>query len=214
VLFEGASQSDISHFDRMYDYLIRKVSLASGGRQLLLKNPPALGRIEQVLKRYPDTRFIHVYRNPWLVHASTMRLMQRFTEQLAFQDCDQPLIERFVSTRYAAIMDRWQQTRSLIPSGQLVELRHEDITADPVESVRQVYDQLSLSGWDQMQPRVSAYADTLTGYRNNQYRFPQDYLDRLRPYLEPVAAQLKYVEPAADAQRSSASNAVEAGMNS
>lgn len=118
--------------------LLAKVSYAAGGKRLLLKNPPNLGRVPEVLRLYPDAKFIHVYRNPWRVHASSMKLMQRFTEELAFQSHEMSAAEDFVSKRYAAIMQKWFSDRQLIPPENLIELRHEDITSRPNETVEKI----------------------------------------------------------------------------
>ncbi len=192
VLFEEVSQRDIAHWSGYYEYLLRKVSYARGGRRLLLKNPPNLGRIPEVLKLYPDAKFIHVYRNPCIVHASTVKLMNRFMENLAFQTHDPRQVEEFISRRYHLILQKWFQDRPQIPVENLIELRHEDIIARPVEIIEAVYRQFGLSNWSAMHPRLLAYSETLTGYRNNEYIFETDYLDRIRPYLEPIAARLGY----------------------
>ncbi len=115
MLFQGVTDADVRNYLDTYDFLLKKVSFAADGKRLLLKNPPNLGRVAAILKRYPKAKFIHVYRNPFLVHASTMKLMERFCEQMAFQPWDRQLIEKFVSVRYQLIMERWQQERSLIP---------------------------------------------------------------------------------------------------
>lgn len=197
VLFENVPESDVQHWGGWYEYLLRKVSYASGGRRLLLKNPPNVGRIPEVLKRYPNAKFIHVYRNPWLVHASTMKLMASFVEQMAFQPCTTEDIERFVSVRYQLIMDRWLQDRSLIPAANLIELRHEDITSAPMPIVERVYQQFELGGWEAMQPRLQAYVNTLVGYRNNEYRFDRGYLDRVNPFVKRFGDLWGYETPTA-----------------
>ncbi len=195
VLFQGASRRDVAHWSRMYEYLLRKVSYACGGKRLLLKNPPNLGRIPEVLKLYPDAKFIHVYRNPYVVHASTMKLMDRFMANLAFQDHDELQIEEFVSRRYELVVERWLQDRHGIPAENLIELRHEDIVARPVEIVAEVYRQFGLSGWSVMEPRLRAFAATLTGYQNNSYAFAPDYLARIEPFLSRFADRLGYQVP-------------------
>jgi hypothetical protein len=192
VLFEDVSSADVAHWSTMCDYLLRKVSYAAGGRRLLLKNPPNLGRVRQVLKLYPDAKFIHVYRNPVFVHASTMKLMDRFMDNLAFQSHDPADIEEFCSKRYAMIFARWFQDRELIPPENLIELRHEDITARPMEIVESVYRRFGLSTWDATQPRLKAYTDSLIGYRNNEYHFSAEYLNRIEPHLRPIAERLGY----------------------
>jgi len=195
VLFEGVSQSDVAHWSGMYEYFLRKVSYASRGRRLLLKNPPNLGRIPEVLKLYPDAKFIHVFRNPYLVHASTMKLMERFMENLAFQDPDPQQIEAFVSTRYQTIMQKWFKDRDLIPPANLIELSHEEITSRPLEILEQVYHRFGLTTWSTMQPRLKDYADSLIGYRNNEYNFAPDYLIRISPSIEGIAERWGYESP-------------------
>lgn len=195
VLFENVSQHDIAHWGNAFDFLLRKVSYASGGRRLLLKNPPNIGRIPEVLKRYPDAKFIHVCRDPWLVHASTMKLMERFVQQMSFQSCSSEQIEEFVSVRYGLIMNRWLQDRHLIPAENLIEIRHEDMTSDAMPILERVYNQFGLRGWDQVRPRMQAYIASLAGYRNNEYRFDSGYLNRVNPWLLPVGNEMGYSPP-------------------
>ncbi len=195
VLFEGASKADVAHWSDMFEYLLRKVSFAAKGKRLLLKNPPNLGRVPEVLKLYPNARFIHVYRNPYLVHASTMKLMDRFMDNLAFQSHDPEAIEEFVSRRYELILEKWFTDKSCIPPENLIELRHEDITANPMEIVERIYQQFGLSTWETMRPRLKTYSDSLIGYKNNEYRFEADYVERLRPFLQRFSDQLGYDPP-------------------
>jgi hypothetical protein len=195
VLFEGVSPQDVAHWSDRYDYLLRKVSYASGGHRLLLKNPPNLGRVPEVLRRYPDAKFIHVYRNPWLVHASSIKLMERFMEEFAFQTHDAEAIEDFISRRYAAIMQKWFSDRDLIPRENLIELRHEDITARPMEIVESIYRQFGLATWSTMQPRLKSYVDSLADYQNNVYTFEPEYLKRIEPHIGATAERLGYSGP-------------------
>jgi omega-hydroxy-beta-dihydromenaquinone-9 sulfotransferase len=195
VLFEDVSPLDVTHWSDHYEFLLRKISYAVGGKRLMLKNPPNLGRIPEVLKRFPDARFIHVYRNPWLVHASSMKLMQRFTESLAFQSHDLSEIETFVSRRYAAIMEKWFADRALIPPENLIELRHEDIVAQPMTVVESVYRHFGLQSWPETEPGLKAYIDTLAEYQNNKYEFDAGYLIRISPYVGSIAEQLGYFSP-------------------
>lgn len=195
VLFEDVTPGDVAHWSDHYEFLLRKISYAAGGQRLLLKNPPNLGRIPEVLKLYPDARFIHVYRNPWLVHASSMKLMERFTEDLAFQSHNPSEIEAFISRRYAAIMKKWFADRALIPPENLIELRHEDIVAQPLKVVESIYEQFGLQAWTELKPRFQCYIDSLAGYQNNAYIFDPDYLIRIAAYVEPMAAKLGYSIP-------------------
>ena len=195
VLFEGVSQADINHWGTWYEFLLKKVSFAAGGKRLLLKNPPNIGRIPEVLKRYPDAKFIHVYRNPWLVHASTMKLMDRFVQQMGLQPCTKADIEHFVSIRYQLIMNQWLKDRSLIPSQNLIELSHEQMTSDPMPLLQAAYEKLGITGWESVRPRMQAYVDSLRDYVNNEYWFDAGYLERVSPFLKQFAELHGYEAP-------------------
>jgi hypothetical protein len=66
-----------------------------------------------------------------------------------------------------------------------------------MEVVEQIYRQFGLTAWSDMQPRLKAYTDTLIGYRNNEYRFDADYIERLNPYLKAFAERHGYSIPGA-----------------
>ena len=92
-------------------------------------------------------------------------------------------------------MQKWFADRHLIPRENLIELRHEDITARPLEIVDSIYQQFGLTTWSTMQPRLKAYADSLAGYRNNEYTFDREYLSRIEPHIGPTAERLGYARP-------------------
>ena len=82
VLFDGVSPEHIDRWAADYERLLKKVTMACQGRPLVLKNPANTGRIRQLVRRFPQMRFVFVRRNPYVVHASTVRLMERFSGQL------------------------------------------------------------------------------------------------------------------------------------
>ena len=116
---------------------------------------------------------------------------------LAFQSHDPLEIEEFGARRHQLIFENWERDKGLIPAQNLIELRHEDITARPMEIVEQIYRQFGLTTWPNMQPRLKAYTDTLIGYKNNEYRFDSEYVERLNPYLKAFAERHGYSIPGA-----------------
>lgn len=191
VLFQNVSAPDRRHWTQHYLALLRKVSWQAGGRRLLLKNPPNLGRVPELLRLFPDARFIHVVRDPYIVHASTLKLMDRFLSHLALQGHDQAELEQFVTQRYVELMETWQADRCLIPPGNLIEVRHEDVVARPQDIVDRVCRQFAINPSD-YQPRLDSHIASLAGYQKNQYEFPVEKLNALRPALDRFARELGY----------------------
>ena len=64
-----------------------------------------------------------------------------------------------------------------------------------MEVVEQIYHRFGLTTWAEMQPRLKSYADSLIGYKNNEYRFDPEYIERLNPYLQSFAERHGYPIP-------------------
>jgi len=196
ILFEpNDAKAKVAEWERDYLWLLKKITLASSGRRLCLKNPANTGRVPQLLKLFPDAKFVFVKRNPYVVHASTCRLMERFLERFALQSSDRDDIERFVSERYERLMQKWVADRDLIPSENLLELRHEDIVRDPEASVASVHRQLDICGLDDAYPLLQDRISSQAAYENNRYDFEPNYVDRISPFLAPTAQRWGYDAP-------------------
>lgn len=182
ILFENLSDRDIEKWYRQYDDLLRKIMVLSGGKQLILKNPPHTGRIRQLVKYYPNAKFIHVYRNPYHVYASTFKLMRKFLEMFSFQKYNLEDVENNVLVDYARIMRRFFEDEHLIPRENFIQIRHEDIVADGVGTLRNVYEHLNLSGFEEMLPQLETYVESISNYETNNYHFDEATLAKVREH--------------------------------
>lgn len=188
VLFEGANgEQEIGRWERDYLQLLRKVTYASEGRRLCLKNPANTGRVPQLLQLFPDAKFVFVRREPLRIHASSCRLMERFLGKFALQSWSGEQIEEFVSLRFESLLERWFRDRDLIPDQNLIELRHEEIVRDPVAAVEEIYRTFDQPGFEDLRQDLSAYAKSLDDYQNNVYAIDESYAARVQPYVGAVA---------------------------
>lgn len=169
VLFEGVSPAQIDRWAADFERLLRKVTLAAGGRPLVLKNPANTGRIRQLAARFPHMRFVCVHRDPRVVHASTCRLMERFVDRWALQRHDPQVLEQALLRRHVRLLERYFEDRPLISPHRLVEIAHEDMVARPVETLESVYQRLDLGDFDAVRPRLQQYAAAVADYRPNEY---------------------------------------------
>jgi hypothetical protein len=97
-------------------------------------------------------------------------------------------LDESVLETFRRMHDRFEATRGLIPAGRLVELRYEDLAADPAATIRAVY---AGCGWPDVEavlPAVERYAARTRSYRINQFSpLPPARIeairDRWRPYF-------------------------------
>lgn len=183
VLFEHvdgtAHVSARRSWQSAYRRVVTKASIAGGGRPLLLKNPANTGRVAALLELYPDARFVHIYRNPYMVFPSTVVLHEKLMEGRAFHRVSRTEIEETVLDIYTHVMDRFEAERAQIPPGNLVEVRFEELEQKPLETLESVYAGLRLPGFQAVRPRFEAYVNQQRGYRKNAHRLDEEVISRV-----------------------------------
>ena len=67
-------------------------------------------------------------------------------------------------------------------------MRYEDLVADPVGQMRQIYEQLDLGDFAEVEPALLRHTMKTRDYRTNKYTLPPEVADRVRgrwaPYFQ------------------------------
>ena len=173
VLFDGVDPEVVEKWKAIYLRFLKKVTFSSGGKRLLLKNPANTSRIPAILDLFPDAKFIHVRRNPYVVYSSTMNWLDKEMTMTALQDVDEASIRENALLNYEKLMLHYLEDREHIPEGNLVEIKFEDFEADPLSQIERIYRQFGMPLDAQARERMERYRASLRGYRKNAY-----HLDR------------------------------------
>ena len=71
LTLDGIPPEDLERWKRALRWFLQCVTLECGKR-IVLKNPPQTSRIKILLEMFPDARFVHILRDPYVVFASTI----------------------------------------------------------------------------------------------------------------------------------------------
>ncbi len=170
-------------------WFVRALTVRHPGKRLIMKSPPHTGRVAELLKLYPRAKFIHLTRDPRKLFYSTVRLWHSLDEVQALQ-VGQPQtdLHEYVWNCLSRMYAAFEEQRHLIPAGQLVELRYEDLVAQPFESIRNVYDELALGGFQAATANLNKRLENHKSYRTNSHPIDAEteklILDRWRCYAE------------------------------
>jgi hypothetical protein len=153
-------------WQRAYDQALRRAAARSGGRALVIKDPPNTGRVGALLELWPDARFAHVKRDPADVLRS-MRDLWRATilPRFSLQRISHRDVDRIVLGHYEALMGAWLAQRDRIDRGRLVEVGYEDLVADPLNTALRVADSLAVPLDDAGRDAIAIRANRERGYR-------------------------------------------------
>ena len=169
IHFNNLTKEEKEEWDKNYLKFIKTVSYANQGKRLLLKNPANTARITTLLKLFPEARFIHIYRNPYKVYLSTIKMRNRVLDKLALQDASDKDIEKQVINNYIKVMDSFFEQKKQIPKNKFVEIRYEDLVLDPIKQVKKIYSKLNLPGLKNALPNMMKYLEKQKDYKVNVY---------------------------------------------
>lgn len=164
----GLTPTELSHWKRTFRRFLQAVSFRDD-RRLVLKSPPHTARIPVLLEMFPDARFVHIVRDPYVVFPSTVNLWKSLTGRQCVQAPRATGYEEKVFGEFRTIYDRLEEARPLLKPGRFHELRYEELVKDPAGELKKVYDGLELDGFDAAKPRVESYLAQTTGYETNKY---------------------------------------------
>ncbi|GAB4183295.1 MAG: sulfotransferase [Wenzhouxiangellaceae bacterium] len=177
VFLEGVPKRMQHRWARRLRHYFLKLELSSPGRRLLIKNPVYTGRVDWLRRHFPDARFIHIYRNPYVVFQSTRKFYRSLLPRLALQPFQQNQADELILQTYPWMLEKLRRDTQDLPAGHLIELRFEDLEQQPLQQLEKIYQQLQLDHFEQVKPRFESYLQTISGYRKNRHGFPADAVD-------------------------------------
>jgi len=127
-----------------YRFVVNKLSVAHGGKRLVLKSPMNTARLPLLHAAYPGTALIHIHRHPLDVFAASRRLWNMILRQSALQQMSQEEIDQLVLDVYEAMMRRFLDDREKLRQVRLIDVRYESLKSDPVAVVGEIYSTLAL----------------------------------------------------------------------
>ncbi len=180
VEFEGVSDEGRNAWWRDFHRVLKRATLNHGGKRLVLKNPAHTGRVADILQRYPNARFIHIHRNPYVVFLSTRHLYRTAIPPFNVQRYPETKMERDFLQIYRRMMQRYFALEKAIPEDRLVTLRYEDFVQDPLPALERTYRQLGLGGWEAAEGPIRRHLEGLGGYRKNRYTLDASDVELVR----------------------------------
>ena len=179
LTLQGLTKQELARWERVYLNTLRKATFATGGRPLVLKSPNNTGRLPHLLRLFPEAKFIHIVRNPYVVYQSMRHMYRKTLPLFQLQDMAIEDMEAHILYAYRVTMQHYLRDRALIPKENLAEVRYEDLEQRPLVELERLYTELALPGWDAAQGPIRDYLHTLSGYQKNRLELAPTDLDRI-----------------------------------
>jgi len=184
---EGLSPGELARWKRAFLWFLKCVTVQDPKR-IVLKSPPHTGRIRVLLELFPDARFVHITRDPYVLFPSTVNLFRRLYRREGLQVPRYEGLEEHVFTTLNRMYAALDRDRPLVDDRRFCEVRYEDLVQDPIEQMRTIYDQLELGDFDKTLPVLKPFVESRSAYKKNRYEItPETRAEiarRWRGYIE------------------------------
>lgn len=204
VFLEGCTAGEVATWRECLELFLRKLTARFEGRPLVVKNPVYTARVGLLREAFPGARFVHIHRDPHDVFQSAKGFWPAMFGALALQDYGHVDVEEVVLDAYPRMMRALVEDAAALPGGSFVEVRYDELTADPIGVCERIYGELGLDGFGDARPRFRTYLASVRGYEPRTHRYPPEDVERVEARWGPWRERWGYVPPAPSASSSPA----------
>ena len=147
---------------------LRRLRL-SKERRLILKSPTHTGRIGVLARMFPQAKFIHISRNPYEIVPSTIRLWKSLDEIQGLQIPTFAELEGYIFRAYKQMYSGYEAHHHELDANRLVEIRYEDLIRDAPGTLAGIYQQLQLSDYATLRPKIEKMMAQRANYQRNTH---------------------------------------------
>ena len=201
----GLPPAELNRWKERFLYFIKKLTIKNN-KPIVFKSPTHTFRIPVLLEMFPNAKFVYIYRDPYAVYNSSMHLRRTlFAENGLAKIVMDATMQDDAMKMYSHCIETYERTRSLVPEGNLHEIRFEDLETDPLGEMRRVYETLNLNGWNVLEAAIQKKLPELTKYRKNSFNMDEDLMrtvyNRWKPSFERYGYPSRLPEPAVKPSR-------------
>lgn len=137
--------------------------------QLLLKSPVHTARIPLLLSLFPDAQFLYIHRNPYDVFRSAAHMADTTYWYTYMNTPNDDMIQEFILRQYEILWDRYEQGRVLLRPDQWIEVSFDDLSSNPLDTVRGIYTHFSWD-WQGIESKLQSELSDVKTYERNMHR--------------------------------------------
>eukprot|EP00002_Diphylleia_rotans_P007669 TRINITY_DN17317_c0_g1_i1.p1 TRINITY_DN17317_c0_g1~~TRINITY_DN17317_c0_g1_i1.p1 ORF type:complete len:401 (+),score=85.64 TRINITY_DN17317_c0_g1_i1:52-1254(+) len=170
LTFKGCTLAEAATWRQAFLLFLKKLTVRYGAdKHLLLKSPHHTARVKILLQMFPNAKFIHIRRNPYVVYQSTKHLMDTLYTLSYLQLPPLEKQDDIAIDRYREMYDAYFDDIKALRPDQIVEVKYETLVQQPIEEMERVYSQLKLPGWDQAKAKFEEYSKSQSSFARNKH---------------------------------------------
>jgi len=166
LTLENSSAEEIKEWEASFIYFLKKLNFRYR-KKLLLKSPTHTGKISNIIKLFPNAKFIHIYRDHEAVFKSTFNLYKKMIGLTCLHGSNEQEIEKIIIDYYKELYNKYLSDRKLIKEGNIVDVTYSDLVKDNLQTIKHIYNHLNLNFSDNFENNLINYINSQKNYKPN-----------------------------------------------
>jgi len=183
--FAWSESEYLAKWTNNYCYWLKKLSIRNKGKRLVLKSPPNTARIGILLNLFPNAKFVCIHRDPFQVYSSNQRFWRILDKYYSLQSISEENINGIILKSFNRTMNGYHQMKEKIPENNLFEITYESLAQDPYNRFKEIYQQLNVGDFKQIDHRVRNFVESTRSYPSITYKHSKDEQKIIRENWDP-----------------------------
>jgi len=175
----------------------KRLTYFKGNKRLVLKSPPHTARIPVIKAIFPEARYLFLSRNPLNVIPSTMKTWELLSRRHGLsQPSKETLAKNFDEAleSYQLVHEAYERGKALLGPNQIIEMRYEDLIANPVQALQHCYEQLGLGDFEPLKSKLLDKKKRQKNYSSGLYQLNPQHEEKIKATLKSWFVRFGYIE--------------------
>ena len=140
---------------RVHQMFLNGLSSEDGSTMWLLKDPCHIEHIDEILKVYPNAKFVFIHRHPKFSMPSISNLAYRL--RLGFSNhSDKELVGQQMLSYWKNASEKLLDSRGLIPEDQMIDISFDHLVDDPFKTAHRILDRFAIPHDDGLRKKTGS----------------------------------------------------------
>lgn len=119
--------------------LLRKLQNRYPGKRLVLKSPPNLLFLPELMEAYPDAQFVYIYRDSLEVYHSTQKLWQATFDHFALRKLTPDETHAAIVEDYLELAEAYHRHRESLDEARLLEINYHQLKHQEASELEKIW---------------------------------------------------------------------------
>ncbi len=182
LLDKTASEKAKKEWAENFKRFVTRCILNTKGVRFVSKNPPHTARIPELLKLYPNAKFVFIHRNPYEVVRSTNAFYKSILEGIKIQDISEEQLMEDILYGYKELIAKYEIDKPVIPEGNLLEVTYSELVEDSKLSIERIYSDLLKDDFSRIEKHLDEYLSKQS-HVLKEYKYEPEFIAKVNAAL-------------------------------